>query len=86
MFARVKRWLLVLVPKSRGTVAPVRHGRGLLLPRHVHNDIRWTLLGCVALSAEEEDIAGGGIRMTLGIAIREALVFSTLGFLEKGWK
>lgn len=86
MFARVERWLLVLVPRSRGIVAPVDHGRDLLLPNFIHNHIRCTLFRCFALCAEEEGLMGSGIRWTLGSTLWKALMLSTLGFLEKRWK
>ena len=52
----------------------------------VHGDIRFTLFGCFALSAEQKDPVGGVIRLTLEIAILEALVFNALGFLEERWE
>ena len=57
------------------------------MPKLVHDDIRFALSGAFAPStAEEKGLAGAGIGWSLGVALREALVFGTLGFFEQRWE
>lgn len=73
-------------PRSGGIFAPLDHGRDLLYPNLVHEDVRCTLFGRFALPADEECPAGGGIKFTVRSTLRDALLFITLEFLKRDGK